>query len=98
MARKRRSFTREFKIAAVKMVTEKGHRISAVARDLDIGENLLRRWKRQFTEDPQEAFPGHGKMKDTEEELRRLKRENARLREERDILKKTVGYFAGDDD
>ena len=48
MARQRRSYTREFKVAAVKLVTEKGYSVAEAARSLDIGETLLRSWKQAF--------------------------------------------------
>ncbi len=56
---------------------------------------MLRRWKRQVEEDGEQAFPGHGRLKADDEQLRQLLRENQRLREERDILKKAVAIFSG---
>ena len=95
MARSRRKFSREFKIEAVKLVTEGGMSIAQVARDLDIGRNLLARWKRQLEEDP-DAFPGKGHQIPDKEEMTRLRRRVTQLEMERDILKKAVGYFAKD--
>ena len=94
MAKKRRRFSREFKIEAVRMVTESGYPMSAAARDLGIRRELLRRWKNQLTEDPVHAFPGNGKLKPEDAELRQLKRENQRLRQEREILKKALAIFS----
>ena len=88
----RRHFTREFKVEAVKLITEKGLTVAAVARDLDIAENLLHRWKRQFHEDP--GFALMKKSDQQAEELRRLRRELAIAQQERDILKKAAAYFA----
>ncbi len=90
MTKKRRQFTREFKVEAVKLTTEGGMTIAKVARDLDVGQNVLQRWKKQFTTDPIYAFPGQGRLKPDDEELRQLRLENARLRQERDILKKAI--------
>jgi len=90
LARKRRQYTREFKIEAVRLVTEGGLTIAQAARDLDISQSVLQRWKRQFRSDPVHSFPGQGHLKPEAEELRRLRLENARLRQERDILKKAV--------
>jgi len=90
MSRKRRQYTREFKVEAVKLVTEGGMTIAQVSRDLGIGQNVLQRWKQQFTADPVQAFPGQGNLKPEAEELRQLRLENARLRQERDILKKAI--------
>jgi len=95
MARKRRSFSREFKLEAVVLVTDGGLSVAQAARDLGISERVLGRWKRQFVEDPAEAFLGKGRWKPQDEELARLRRENKILRQERDILKKAVGIFSG---
>ena len=84
----RRGFSREYKVEAVRQVLEEGRSVAAVARDLEISRNLLYRWKRQLEADSSEAFPGHGRMKPEQEELRRLRRELATVREERDFLKK----------
>lgn len=94
MSKKRRHFDRAFKIEAVRQVTEDGRPVAAVARDLGIGENLLHRWKKQFTEQPEEAFVGTGNLSSEQAELHRLRRENADLREERDILKKAISVFS----
>src|SRR5207247_7179357 len=88
MARRRRNYTREFKVEAVKLVTEKGYSLAEAARSLGIGENLLRNWKLALQEQGEQAFPGHGNLPAIEEELRQLKAENKRLQMERDILKK----------
>jgi transposase len=94
MARQRRSYTSEFKVEAVKLVTEKGYSVAEAARSLGIGENLLRNWKQAFESQGEQAFPGHGNLTAIEEELRRLKAENKRLQMERDILKKATAFFA----
>jgi transposase len=91
----RRKFSREFKLEAVRMIGEGGHGIAEVARDLDLRTDMLQRWKRQLEEDPRQAFPGQGNLKPEEDELRRLRRELERIREERDILKKALGIFSG---
>jgi transposase len=93
--RTRRTFTREFKVDAVRMVTQKGHRLSQVARDLDLDPKLLRRWRDALDHEGEESFPGKGRLKPDEEELRRLHREVDRLREEREILKKALAIFSG---
>lgn len=92
----RRRFSREFKVEAVRQVLENGRPLAQVARELDISASVLRRWKQQAEADPSEAFPGHGRMKAEDEELRRLRREVVRLRQERDFLKKTAVFFAGE--
>lgn len=94
MGRKRRSYSREFKIEAVSLITDGGLSISQAARDLGISQTVLGRWKKQFEEDPEQAFPGKGKAKPQDEELFRLRRELAIVRQERDILKKALGIFS----
>ena len=63
-------------------------------RDLDLHENVLRKWVREFASDPQHAFPGHGQMKPEQQEIDRLRKEVAKLKAERDILKKAAAFFA----
>mgnify|MGYP001820479295 FL=1 len=63
MAGSRRQFSREFKVEAVRQVSDGGRPLSRVARELDISASVLRRWKQKFEEDPSEAFPGNGRMK-----------------------------------
>mgnify|MGYP000844158317 FL=1 len=92
----RRSFSREFKVEAVRLVRERGVSVAQAARDLDVHENLLRKWVKDFADDPREAFPGHGRMKAAEAEIAQLKREVQKLKAERDILKKAAAYFAKD--
>ena len=94
MAKSRRTFTREFKVAAVNLVTEKGRSVSEAARSLGIAPELLRRWKIASQAEGSEAFPGHGNLPPVEDELRRLKAEVVRLKAERDILKKATALFA----
>ena len=90
----RRRFGREFKIEAVRLIRERGVTVAQAARDLDVHENVLRKWVRDFAADPAQAFPGHGQMKPEQQEIARLKREVAKLKAERDILKKAAAYFA----
>lgn len=90
----RRQFSKEFKLEAVKLVKERGVSVMQACRDLDIHENVLRKWVRQSTQDPQQAFPGHGVMKPEQAELEKLRKEVAKLRMERDILKKAAAFFA----
>ena len=68
----RRQFGREFKIEAVKLVTERGVAVAQAARDLDVAESVLRRWMRELARDPGEAFPGNGVMKPEQAEIERL--------------------------
>ena len=90
----RRTFSNEFKREVVRLVKERGVAISQAARDLNLHENFLRKWVRELVADPRYAFPGQGQMKPEQAEIDRLKKENAKLRMERDILKKAAAYFA----
>ena len=92
----RRIFSREYKLEAVKLVRERGVTVAQAARDLDVHENVLRKWVREYGEDPSQSFPGKGQMKPEQLEIERLRREVAKLKAERDILKKAAAYFARD--
>jgi len=89
----RRSFDKEFKISAVKLVMDSGKSVKTIAAELGISDNTLFNWKKKYLEDAKNAFPGKGRMKPEQEELRRKDREIARLKMERDILKKAIAYF-----
>ncbi len=92
--KRRKTYDKEFKLNAVRLITEGGRRISEVARDLGINENNLNRWKQQYAADTTNAFPGKGKLKPEDEELRQLKKQLRDALEERDILKKALAYFS----
>ncbi len=83
----RRKFSREFKLEAVRLIRERGVTVAQAARDLDVHENVLRRWVRDHEADPGSAFPGHGVMKPEQQEIERLRRELASMKAQRDILK-----------
>jgi transposase len=93
---RRRQFTKEFKVEAVRLVRDRGVSVAQASRDLDVHENLLRKWIKDFETDPRQAFPGQGNMKPEQAEIERLRREVQKLRAERDILKKAAAYFAKD--
>lgn len=94
----RQQYTVEFKLEAVRLALVGDKSLSAVARELGVRPDMLRQWKRQAEGRPGRAaadvFPGHGKLPSADEEVRRLRRENAQLREERDILGKATAFFA----
>ncbi len=94
MGKNRRQYTKEFKTEAVRLIVEEGRRISELARELGIAENLLSRWKKKSAEGKIDPFPGKGRLSPEDDELRQLRRENKRLRMERDILKKAVAIFS----
>ena len=90
----RKTYTGEFKLQALKLLTDQGLSVAEVGRRLGVTEGCLRAWKQAAAEHGQAAFPGHGNPTQAEDELRRLRAENARLRAERDLLKKAAAYFA----
>jgi transposase len=96
MAGKRRTYTREFKLAAVKLVTEQDYSVAEAARRLGISATLLHLWKKTLRSAGEQAFPGPGQLTPLEEENRRLRAENKRLQLERDILKKATAFFASE--
>ena len=96
MGKSRRKYSREFKIEAVKQVVVQGRSVASVAEGLGVHPSLLQRWKSQLESEGAFAFPGNGKPSSTDEEVRRLRRELATAQQERDILKKALGYFAKD--
>ena len=85
MSRTRRTSTAELKQQAVLMVLQEGDSVAEAARQLGIGEQLLRNWKNRYLQEGPQAFPGHGKRSPQDEELHRLREENRRLRQERDV-------------
>ena len=88
--RKIKRFDKDFKVSAVKMVTEGGHRASEVARSLGIHANVLYSWKRKYANNGDRAFVGKGHLT----EMSALRKELRETQMERDILKKAVGIFS----
>jgi transposase-like protein len=84
----RRKFTREFKLEAVRLIKDRGVSYVQASEDLGVHTSQLRDWVKKLSDDPEHAFPGNGQMKPEQLEITRLKREVAKLKAERDILKK----------
>lgn len=93
MTKKRKTYTRQFKIEAVELLKRSGRTQADIEEELGIGTGCLSRWKKKFGEEGEEAFPGKGNRTPEEERIRQLERENEILRQERDILKKAVAIF-----
>ncbi len=91
---RRRKFDKEFKFEAVRLVVEEGRSVAEVARNLGIHENLLHVWKKRYKEDMSYPFPGKGRLRPEDDELRRLKKELEDVKQERDILKKALAIFS----
>ena len=93
-ASSRRTFTSQFKREAVELVDREGVSVAEAARRLGVDQTLLRSWRVKFQQQGDQAFPGAGQRTAIEEEVRQLREENARLKMERDILKKATAFFA----
>src|SRR5436305_6659298 len=90
----RRQFTREYKLEAVRLIKDRGVSYAQASQDLGVHTSQLRDWVKKYADDPQHAFPGQGQMKPEQLEIARLKREVAKLKAERDILKNHLGLRA----
>lgn len=98
MTRERKKYSREFKMEAIRMY-ENGERCaSEIERELGITNGLLGKWKQELNRQPkkEEAFPGNGRLTDTEARIRQLERENLLLRQDKDILKKVLTMYSKD--
>jgi len=93
MTKKRRSYTTEFKLEALRLLETSGKSRSEIERDLGIGQGCLCRWKQKHAETGVGAFLGHGRRSPDQERMRQLERELKIVRQERDILKKAVAIF-----
>jgi transposase len=89
----RRVFTPEFKHEAVKLVRDRVT-VTQASKDLDLHVNVLRKWVKDAKENGGSAFPGRGRQRPDDAEVSRLRRELAKTKAERDILKKAIAYFA----
>lgn len=92
--KRRKKYDRQFKIDAVSMVINGERTVAEVAQALGIKADSLYRWKRELSREQTEAFPGKGRLGPQEEDLRRLRRELEEAKEDRDILKKALGFFS----
>jgi len=92
---KRKTFTKTFKIEAVRLLEQSDKPATVIARELGIRRNQLYKWQEQLNTKQSSAFPGHGRRpSDKTSEIAQLKKELERVKEERDILKKAAMYFA----
>ena len=91
---KRKMYSAEFKREAVALASQPGVTKAQIGREMDINPNMITRWQREMTANGSKAFLGQGVVRD--EEMVSLKRENNRLRKERDFLKEAAAFFASD--
>jgi len=92
--KRRRRYTRDFKLEAIRLVERRGGKVTEVANSLGIHPNILQRWVREFREDSAYSFPGQGVLKTSDEEIHLLKKRLREAEEERDILKKALAIFS----
>ena len=97
-ARTRKKYSEQFKLDAIRMYENGEKPKSQIERELGITAGLLGKWQEKLlnAEKPGDAFPGNGKQAQKDERIRQLERENMRLRQEREILKKVLGIYARD--
>lgn len=94
MSEKRRRYTPQFKKEAVELVLNQDYTVTQAASSLGISRNVLDRWRKEYREWGEQAFPGAGHQTPEAEELKRLREEVRRLKLEREILKKAAAFFA----
>ena len=90
----RKKHSKDFKLEAVRLATQPGASVKETAENLGIHPSQIQTWKRELRVDGDQAFPGNGRLKADDEEIRKLRLELKRVREERDILKKATLFFA----
>jgi len=94
MSERRRSYSAEFKMEALRLLETSGKTATQIERELGIGDGCLSHWRKQLESNSSQAFPGHGRVPADQEEVVRLRRELEIVRQERDILKKAVAIFS----
>ena len=92
MQEPRKTYSRAFKLEAIRLAEQSGKTVTQISRELGLRNNQIYKWKQQLERHSQKAFPGKGR--DTDDETARLRRELAVAKEEIDILKKAATYFA----
>ena len=90
----RKKYSKEFKLDAISLVTEKGYTRAEAANSLGINANMLGRWIKDYQDDDGKAFRGNGKLTEEKAELRELRAKVKRLEMEKEILKKATVFFA----
>lgn len=89
---RRKKYDQDFKLNAIRFYEENGMKLRDVEKELGIGSGCISHWRRELCEDDEHSFPGNGNARD--QEVAKLKKDNIRLRQERDILKKALGIFS----
>jgi transposase len=90
----KKSYTKEFKVGAARMVVNEKKAQADVARDLGVSSASMTKWVRDYKKSGNGAFPGKGFLTPEQEQIRKLEKELKRTQMERDLLKKTIVFFA----
>jgi transposase len=93
MSNTRRTYTREFKIDAAKLSYNSEKSVEEIAASLGVSQSSLHRWRQEYRDDPDQAFPGSGQQKERDAEVARLKKELKQAQMENEILKKAAAIF-----
>lgn len=98
MSAKRKKYSKQFKLDTIAAYEAGDKSMAQMERELGIADGLLRRWRLELRQvgDEAEVFPGNGNLPDSEARIRQLERENAQLRQEKEILKKVLGIYSRD--
>jgi transposase len=98
MSVKRKKYSKQFKLDTIAAYEAGDKSMAQMERELGIADGLLRRWRMELQQagDQAEVFPGNGNLPDSEARIRQLERENAQLRQEKEILKKVLGIYSKD--
>jgi transposase len=94
MGQIRKRYTAEFKLEALRLAETSGKPDAELEREMGLSNGCLGHWRLALTRKGKSAFPGKGRLAEADERLRQLERENAILRQERDILKKAIGVIS----
>ena len=96
MKQKRKVYSKEFKLETIELARTSDKTDSQIEQDLGLSRGCLYNWRKQLEQAGEQAFPGKGKLKADDEYTRKLERELALVRQERDILKKALAIFSQD--
>jgi len=90
----KREFTPEYKREIVKLITERGKKVTDVAKDIEVSTTSIRRWLKDYGIHGHDAFPGKGNLHQDDAEIKELRKKNKDLEEENEILKKAMAIFS----
>jgi len=94
MSRTRKQYTREFKVEALRLAETSGKSFAEIEREMGLSQGCLYHWQRELGRKGKKAFPGKGRLAEDDARIRQLERENAILKQEREILKKAIAVIS----